>query len=442
LDYQIQRGDNWRHVVSVRVPAEQVRPELDAKYAELKNIRLEGFRKGKVPAHLEKKMYGKQVEADVFRPFISEAYQTIFKENEFDLLDSPELANLHFDEQQGLTFEFHFDVRPVIPTPDYQGLQVDRYIFSVSDEEVAQTLEAMRRQNAMVYNVEGEAQTGHFVIADLQELDVSGVPILGQRLEDRVLELKEGEEITTQLVGIKAGEERRVQLSMEKPVESQLVQTQTPQVQQAFYLVAAKEIKERRLPELDDEFAKDMGEFDNLQALQKAVSDRLHYQAQSESAEHFRRSLEDELIKRNPVQPPPSMVEKYLQAVMEDARKRSKGPVKEEELRAAFTPMAHRNIAWILLREQLIKDQAIVVSEEELEARFVQISASGKQGEARVQELRKDEAALRRLKDAMEEEKVYDLLARSAKINELRQPWSRYQQRHAELENEPSEMKE
>ncbi|NLP12116.1 hypothetical protein GX408_17080, partial [bacterium] len=157
---------------------------------------------------------------------------------------------------------------------------------------------------------------------------------------------------------------------------------------------------------------------------------------------HFHRSLEDELIKRNPVQPPPSMVEKYLQAVMADARKRSQGPVKEDELRNAVMPMAHRNIAWILLREQLIKDQAITISEEELEARFVQISASGRQGEARVQELRKDEAALNRLKDAMEEEKVYDLLARSAKINELRQPWSRYQQQHAELENEPSETKE
>ncbi|NLP10433.1 trigger factor, partial [bacterium] len=281
MDYQIQREENWHHVISVHVPPEQVKPELDAKYAELKNIRLEGFRKGRVPTHLVKKMYGKQVEADVFRPFISEAYQTIFKENEFDLLDSPELVNLHFDEQQGLTFEFQFDVRPVIPAPDYQGLSVDRYIFSVSEDDVAQTLEVMRRQNAMVYNVEGEAQAGHFVIADLQELDVSGVPILGQRLEDRVLELKDGEEITAQLVGIKAGEERRVQLTMEKPVESQLLQMQTPQVQQVYYSVAVKEIKERRLPELDDEFAKDMGEFENLQALKKAVLDRLNNQAQS-----------------------------------------------------------------------------------------------------------------------------------------------------------------
>jgi trigger factor len=425
LDYQISSGEDWHNVISVTFPAVVVKPELDAKYAELKNIRLEGFRKGKVPPQLAKKMYGKQVEADVFRPFIAKAYETIFKENEFDLLDSPELQNLLFDEEKGLTFEFQFDVRPVIKVNHYKGLPIERVVFDVTDEDVAQTLENMRRQNAMVYSVEGGAQIGHFLIADLHELDISGVPILGSRIDDQVLELKAGEEITAQLLGIKAGEERRVQVSIEHPVEPQMLQT--PQVKQIFYSVSVKEIKERRLPNLDDEFAKDMGEFESLDVLKKELLMRLNMQAQSDSARHFRQALEDELIKRHPMQAPRSMTENYLKAVVEDARKREKSGVDEDKIRATYTPVVIRNIRWIILREQLIKDHSITITDEELEARLTAIAAGGKQGETRAQELRNNKEALQRLKDAMEEEKVYDLLTRESEVTEIHQPWHKHQ---------------
>jgi hypothetical protein len=198
-------------------------------------------------------------------------------------------------------------------------------------------------------------------------------------------------------------------------------------------MVAAKEIKERRLPELDDEFAKDMGEFENLQALQKAISDRLHYQAQSESAEHFRRSLEDELIKRNPVQSPPSMVEKYLQAVMEDARKRSKSPMNEEALRSAFMPVVHRNIAWILLREQLIKDQAFTFTRRN----WRPVRADQRRG-SRGRPVGKSCGRMRRpetVRDAMEEERCMSCCPGRPRSTSCKQPRSRFQQQHAELKN-------
>jgi len=440
LDYQIQRGEDWHNVVRVTFPAATVKPELEAKYAELKNIRIEGFRKGKVPAQLIKKMYGKQAEADAFRPFISEAYKAIFTEDAFDLLSSPELHHLAYDDETGLSFEFQFDVRPNITVQKYKGLAVERLVLAVTEEDVDRTLENMRRQNAMVHNVEEGAQTGHFVIADLQELDPSGVPILGRRLEDRVLELAEGEEITAQLLGIKAGEERRVQLTVEQPPDSQIVQSKPNS--QVFYSVSAKEVKERRLPSLDDEFAKDMGQFENMAALRQAILQRLQVQAQTDTADHFHRALEDELIKANPLQPPPSMVENYLQAVMEDARKRSKAPLEEEMLRRSFRPMVIRNLSWILLREQLIKDQAITTSEEEVEARLALIAAGGPQAEKRAQDLRNNQEALQRLKDAMLEGKVYELLAREALISENHQSWSQHQAEHAEGNQAQNESEE
>ncbi len=438
MDYQIQREENWHHVITVSIPAEKVKPELDAKYAELKDIKIEGFRKGKVPQHLIKKMYGKQVEADAFRPFISDAYQTIFKENEFDLIESPEVHNIRFDPQKGLTFEFQFDVRPEISVGEFKNLTVERVLFDVTDEDVARTLETMRMQNAMVHQVEGEAQIGHFVIADMQELDVSGVPILGRKLEDRVLQLTEADEVSNQLLGVKPGEERRIRVTVEAQPETQVVQTQKPD--HMFYALAVKEIKERRLPDLDDEFAKDMGPFDTLAALKQEILTRLQMQALSESMRQFRQALEDELIKRNPLQPPPSMIEHYMQAVLEDARKRQKEGWDEPRMRELFRPMVIRNISWILLREQLIKDQNITVSDDELDKRLNLIGASGKAGEDRVKELRADEKALQRLRETMEEEKVYDLLGQNAEITELHQPWR--QQRYADEQEENQENEE
>jgi len=439
LEYHIQHDDNWHHVIRVSIPADTVKPQLDAKYATLKNIRIEGFRKGKVPMQLVKKMYGKQVEADVFQPIIQEAFQTIFKENEFDLLSQPELQDIQFDEKSGLTFAFHFDVRPIIFVRDYRGLAVERLLIEVTEADVEQTLENMRRQNAMVHNVEEGAQVGHFVIADLQETDLSGLPILGRRQEDRVLELKEGEAITEQLLGIKAGEERRLQITYSQPAESSLVEA--PKPEQMFFRVSAKEVKERRLPDLDDEFAKDMGEYEDLTALKNAVRQRLQYQAHSESVTLFRRALEDELIKRNPVQPPSSMMEKYMNALVEDAR-RHDAKLKEEEIRQLFRPSAVRNIAWILLREQLIKDEVIEVTDEEMEERFRLIAAGGEAGEKRVQELRNNKEALERLRDAMEEEKVHDLLAREASVTDIRTTWGEHQKERSQREQELTENEE
>ena len=268
MEYQIQRGDNWHNVISVTVPAVEVKPALDERYASLKNIRIEGFRKGKVPAHLVKKMYGKQVEAEAFNPFISQAYQQIFKENEFDFLSAPEVQNITFDEQTGLGFEFHFDIRPIIEVTGLSGMPVERIVFDVTEEDVEKTLQRLQQQNAMVHNVDGEAQTGHFVICDLQELDRTGVPVLGRKLDDRVIELKEGDEITEQLIGVKAGEERRVRVTNEKPATATL---EVQQDEHIIYQVKVKEIKERRLPSLDDEFARDLGPYESMEAVRADI---------------------------------------------------------------------------------------------------------------------------------------------------------------------------
>jgi trigger factor len=436
LDYQIQRGDDWHNTISVTIPAEEVKPALDERYASLKNIRLEGFRKGKVPPHLVKKMYGKQVESEAFNPFISQAYQQIFKENEFDFLSAPEVRNIRFDDQSGLGFEFHFDIRPVIEVTGFRGMPVERTVFEVNDEDVEKTLQRLQQQNAMVYNVDGEAQTGHYVICDLQELDRTGVPVLGRKLDDRVIELKEGDEITAQLLGVKAGEERRVQVTNEKPA------AQTLEVQQddhILYSITVKEIKERRLPQLDDEFAKDLGPYETMAAVRKDIWDRLQMQAQSDSMSHFRQALEDELIKRNPMEVPPSMLDKYLEAVVEDTRKRSKTKVDDEQLRSIFRPMAIRSVKWILLREQLIKDFQFAITDEELETRLSAIAATGEPGEKRVEELRNNEELMRRFKDGMEEEKVYDLLNREAVVQEVHESWSKHQHGQGSETEEQSE---
>jgi trigger factor len=436
LEYQIQRGDNWHNTISVTIPAAEVKPSLEERYASLKNVRLEGFRKGKVPPHLVKRMYGKQVEAEAFHPFIAQAYQQIFKENEFDFLSNPEVSNIRFDDESGLGFEFHFDIRPVLEVTGFRGMPVERIILEVNDEDVEKTLQRLQQQNAMVYNVDGEAQTSHYVICDLQELDRTGVPVLGRKLDDRVIELKEGDEITAQLLGIKAGEERRVRVTNEKPA------TQTLEVQQddhIIYSINVKEIKERRLPQLDDEFAKDLGPYETMDAVRKDILARLQMQAQSDSMSHYRQALEDELIKRNSMEVPPSMLENYLNAVVEDTRKRSKSKVDDEQLRSIFRPMAIRSVKWILLREQLIKDFQFTITDEELETRLAAIAATGEQGENRVQELRNNEELMRRFKDGMEEEKVYDLLNREAVIQEVHESWSTHQHGQGSETEEQSE---
>lgn len=418
MEYQINVQPNWHRAVDFSVPAEEVKPQLDEKFAlYTKSVKLEGFRKGHVPAHLIKKMFGKTIESDVFNPYIREAYDRLFKENEFDFINTPEVHDLQFDAEKGLTFTLHFDIRPVFEVSGYKGMEVEKEILTVSEADVEKTLKSLQSRHAMVFNVDGEAQVGHYVVADMQEVDHNGIAVVGKHYENEVVWLQEERpEITSQLVGVKTGEERRLQLTTPADAEKGIA------AEDHFFQVKVKEIKERRLPELDDEFAKDLGAFATLEELRQDIHKRLQAQAEMETRSRFEHALIDELVKTVDIEAPASMVDNYIELLVSDFKKKSKESVKEDELRSYYRASAVRNVKWYLIREQMVKQFQLSVSDEEVDERLSTVAAQGEEAAKRAEEIRNSKEQKERLRDEMEDEKVQAFLLSQAKIKEVKKP--------------------
>jgi FKBP-type peptidyl-prolyl cis-trans isomerase (trigger factor) len=217
LKYQITTEKNWHTVIEVSCPpvdiASQIKKEFDD---HLQTVKIEGFRKGKVPPSLIQKMFGKQIENKICAPYIREAWDQIFKENDFDFLTEPKLEDVKFDPEQGLTFRIDFEIQPKIVVQNLEHMPVDREVYEITEADVQAALENVRQDQAMIYTIDGQAQPDHILVVEIQELDRTGVPIIGRKFDNYEIKLnRDDQELTPQLLGIAVGEQRRITLEPE-----------------------------------------------------------------------------------------------------------------------------------------------------------------------------------------------------------------------------------
>ena len=438
MEYAVEEQENGHTIVRFSVPSEEIKPKLDEKYkAYQQKVNLEGFRKGKVPKQLLKKMYSKAINGEVFEPYLNEAWKKVFKEDEFDVLGTPQVENINFDAKEGLTFNIVFDTNPEIELKGYDGLAVERVTFEVNDEQVEQILKSFQERNAMLYSVDGEAQKGHILDVDLQEVDRTGVPIIGEKQKNSQLWLTDDNPATEQLLGVKAGEERKVRIVSNKP-KSEIIEEQNQEsVLDVNYLVKVSSVKERKLPELNDEFAKDMGAYETLHDLQNDIENNLKSRAETKGKTLFRRALADEFIKLNDFQAPPSMVEHYLDEMVKDLKEQNKGKsdFDEQEIRGYYKASAVRNIKWYLLQKKLTEVEGIHVTDEEIEEKIQEIEASGDSGAEQAKKIRENSEERKSLADMMLEDKIYDFLASKAQIQDVKKNWNQVESEGLEKED-------
>ncbi|MBN1540757.1 trigger factor [candidate division KSB1 bacterium] len=425
MEYQSKIQENWHAVVTVTVDAEKVGPQLADSLASLsKRVKLEGFRKGKVPRGLIKKMFGKQIEEQVYEPYYRQALDELFKADGYDPISMPKVENVQFDDKKGLTFDVTFDVRPDFQVEDLKGAEIEKTEYTVDKKDVENALESLRQQQAMIHTVEGEAQPGHYVVADIQELDSTGLPIIGRKYEKQSLYVRpDDQELTPQLLGVKPGEIRRIRLAVEKEKSPTIdtLESDNKETEKRFEL-SVREIKERRVPELDDEFAKDLGDYKNLGELKKRIQENLKNNAESDSNHFFRQALMDEAIKRNTVQVPPSMLSRYLDSVVQDAKKREP-KVDEKQLYEHARAGAIRTIKWILIRQRLVEKAGIEVTDDQVRAHLQQAVVAGGLKEDQAKGIEENKERFESIKDELIDTALFEWLAGQCKVKTTKKPW-------------------
>ena len=387
MNVQVENLEKNMAKLTVEVPAEELEKALQAAYMKEKNkISVPGFRKGKVPRQMIEKMYGAAIfYEEAANILIQDNYAQAMEESGADIVSRPVIDVVQIESGKPFIFTAEVAVRPEVKLGKYKGVQVTKVDTTVTDEEVDNAVEAERQKNArMVTVTDRAAANGDTAVIDY-EGSVDGVPFEGGKAENHSLELGSHSFIDTfedQIVGHNAGDEFDVNVTF--PTEYHAAELAG---KPAVFKVKLHEIKEKQLPALDDEFAKDVSEFDTLAEYKADVRKHLEVEKENEA----KRTKEDEaitkIIEKSEMEIPEAMIETQCENMVNDFAQRiaQSGLTMEQymqfsgmtldKLKEQVRPEAEMRIKSSLVLEQIAKDENIEISDEEVDAEIERMAA-------------------------------------------------------------------
>ena len=366
-----KKTDGVERLLQISVPIEEVRDaEEKAARRYATRVRLPGFRPGKAPAAMIKKRFADAIRQETLESLVQEAYKQVLETEQFKLASQPHVHDVKFGDNEPLTFELHLEVRPEVELSRTQGFRVTRTERQVTDEQVREQIEQLREQRATWSPVEDRPAEGDMVTVVLATADETGAMPEGKQyplvlgagqaipgIEELIMEARQGETV-----------ERPVKWPDDFPDESQRSKTKTVRV-------TVQDVKRKTLPELDDALAREVGDFDSLDALRKAVRDDLEANAQRETESELRQRLLDDIIGANQFEVPPSWVNQLV-----DAYANAYQVPEDEKQRFAteFRPMAERQVRRDLVIDTVAERESLTATEADLDDRIAE--TAGKRG--------------------------------------------------------------
>ena len=398
-----KKTDGVERLLQISVPVETVRDAEDKaarRYAT--RVRLPGFRPGKAPAAMIKKRFADAIRQETLESLVQEAYKEVIEREQLKLASQPHVHDVKFGENEPLTFELHFEVRPEIELARTQGFRVRRTERLVTDEQVREQIDQLREQRAAWTPVEDKPAPGDMVTVLLATADDSGAVPEGKQyplvlgagqaipgIEELIMEARPGQTI-----------ERPVKWPEDFPDEAQRSKTKTVRV-------TLQDVKRKTLPELDDAFAREVGDFDSMDALLKAIRDDLEANATRESESEVRQRLLDDIIGANQFDIPPSWVNQLVDAYA-NAYQIPDG--EKERFATEFRPMAERQVRRDLVIDTVAERENLTATEADLDDRIAETAAKRSADPGQLYASLQKAGRLKELERSITEDKVFKWL--------------------------------
>lgn len=420
MDITVTATGDCTRQLDIEVPFKDVQPHIDKAYARYrKKVNIAGFRKGKIPISLLKKQFGEAIRAEVIEDLVQHYFREAVKEKELPIVAPGAVNDVQFEEDKPFRFSAEVEVEPDVSVSNYTGFAVEKDAVKVSKEDVARTLDMIRDEKAEVRETDDGAKAGDIVTGDVQALDGSGVPIIGQKWEARSFEIGKppvGDMLEGQFDGLRRGDERR--FSITQPPEEGGGASQVD-----HYSISVAKVEEKILPALDDDFARSLGEYESLNDLKQTIKERITSQREEESQRALTFRISDEIVKRNDFTLPEAMVKSVLDSMYEDHLQQSEQQAREPLERNQFdtyqAPQVRWNLKWHLLADKIAEQEQIAVSDEEVQKEIdTLISREGAEDKKLKAWFKKPENA-RRLRDSMRDDKLMAFLREQVKIKEV-----------------------
>jgi len=413
LKVAVKTVHSWMKQVDVEVPYDEVEPHLEKVFRKFqRTINLDGFRKGKVPLSIIRQRYGDAVKADAAEDLMQIFFQKAVETEQLKVVAPARARKIEFEEGKPFSFSLDVEVRPDIEVRTYSDFKVEKSIRKVTDEDVEQSLRYLREQRAELKPVSDGARSGHILQGDVQALDSSGVPLLGQHWEDRVLVLGEPPltgDAAEVLNGVREGESRKFRLTGSG---------REGQTHDEWYSLTVKSIQEKILPSMDDGFARSIGEYENLTALKEALRKRLTEQWDEEGEVQVQHRIADEIIRRNDFELPPAMVENMLDSLWENYKDRDQN-MEREDFFKENRPDVIWNLKWNLIQEKIAEQENLRVTDSDLDEEIERLAGLDSKNEKKIRAFFTKTDERSRLKDRMLGNKIMDLIKSRIKIKEV-----------------------
>ena len=403
IEIKTKKNEGVERLLEVSVPVNVVQEAEERtarRYAS--SVRLPGFRPGKAPAALVRKRFRDAIRQQALESLLQDAYQEVIEREKLKVASQPHVHDVRFDEGKPLVFELHVEVRPDIALGRTQGFRVSRPAASVTDDNVSEQLQELREQRANWAPVTEKPVPGDMVTVQLATADESG-------------ELPEGKEYRLVLGGgqaIPGIEELIMRMSpgetVEQPVrwpddfpdESERGKTKSVRV-------ALQDVKRKALPELDDAFAREVGDFESLDALKTAVRKDLESHAEREADAGVRQQLVDQIVQANAFDVPPSWVSQLVDGYM----KAYQIPEEERErFTAEFRPVAERQVRRDLIIDTIAEREDLKASEADIDDRVADVARKRNAEPGQVYASLQKAGRLQEIERAITEEKVFKWL--------------------------------
>ena len=412
MEVNITDYAEYEKQIEVNVPYDSLKPKFEESYNKYKKtIQLEGFRKGKVPLGLIKKVFGAKIEQEVAENSVSDYLQEIIEEHKIKFHNLEKVESLEFNRDKGLTFKAIVKVEPEITLKKYKGLTIEKEIYEVTNDDINLSLENLRERHATMNNIDEEAKEGHYIVADLQKTDGAGHPLIGEKYENRYFQIggeNVDDTITNQLMGAKAGDKRQITIPSSENEESR----------EEFYSVDVKEVKEKIIPELDNDFAKDVGDYENLDQLKEMIRDNIKKQSQAGDKQKFHNELIDQVIKSNPIDLPDFMIEDFLSAFVNNMKNGQQENVDEKELQERYRADAVWNLKWIHIRDKISEIEEINIEDSDVDNHIENLVKNAGDEAIKVRKFYRDKKNRERITRELFDQKVVDFIAEYSKIKE------------------------
>jgi trigger factor len=413
--------ESVKREISVEIPADEVARETELQVQRYqKSARLPGFRTGHVPASIIRQRFGEGIKSDVADALIPKYFRREAEKQGLIPVSQPRVSDLHIHDGEPLRFKASFEVLPEIPVEGYKELRADKPETSVTDEEVEQALNGVREQHATYTTVEGRVLAeGDFAQASMDGRpkdggDANAKPV---HMDDVLIEIggkNTVPEFTQNLTGASAGEERTFDVVYPQDASEQRLAGKT-----FVYSVKINGIKQKSLPELNDDFAKELGEFSSLDQVRKQIRENIQSEKRHTAEREAKDKLVNELVRRNDFEVPESLVDRQIDLRLERGlRVLAAQGVKMEDmkkmdlprLRAGQREQALQDVKSSLLLDRIADLEEIQVSDNELNREIESLAKQSKQTPEALRARLTQDGGLDRIRMRIRSEKTLDFL--------------------------------